>query len=528
MRAVTVGQMREIERRAAEEYDVSGEELMDRAGHGVAEATAQFAEDMGVERPSILVCAGRGNNGGDALVVARYLRSWDFPVTVWLAGRKNQMTGDAAKHLSLYEAADGKVEELPTVEDWQEELDFETPADLIVDGLLGTGSRGPARGPIAAAIDYINARRVQLPVVAIDVPSGLDADTGRAAGDAVRADLTACIGLPKIGLLEDGARDYVGGLEMVNLGLPDELTLAHRDPDGAAVSLLERTEIRDGLPPRPRTAHKGHYGHLLLVAGARGYAGAAMLAARAAVRSGAGLVTLLTPESLAPVVSVACWEAMVRGGPETAAGSLAADALRAVADRWADFTALAVGPGLTVSPDTEALLRALLARAEERPVLLDADALNLAARAPDMLSLVRGPLVLTPHPGEMGRLLGTTAEAVQADRRGAARRLAEKTGARVVLKGAGTLLAGAPDEPLRINLTGNPGMASGGMGDVLTGLMGGLLAQPGLPPMTAAATAVYLHGAAGDKAAARCGHLGVTAGMVEDALPDVMTRIWPR
>ena len=513
MKLVSTSTMREIERRTIEEFGVKGEHLMDRAGYCVAAAVRRLTEISGFASAYIHLIAGRGNNGGDAFVAARYLKEMGLGVEVWLACSANQITGDAALHLSKLKPAKIRVEELPTQEDWKEAAQNPFVAEIIVDGVLGTGLRGPARGPAAGAIRYIRSQANESLVVSIDVPSGLDADTGATEGDTVMADLTVTMGLPKVGLLEPPAIDFVGAVEVADIGLPRETV---DDAEADPREMIFATDLKGLFPRRKRNSHKGNYGHVLIVAGARGYAGAAALAARAATRSGVGLVSVLVPESQHEVVAGAVLEAMVQAAPENGEGTLTPDALPLLKSYFPRVQAILIGPGVARHPDIRALVLALL-QSSPVPLVLDADALHVLG--PDLARLVeaQAPVIITPHPGEMAGLLGCDIAEVQADRLATAQRAAARSRAVVVLKGAGTVVA-QTGQPTQINVTGNPGMATGGAGDVLAGLMAGLLAQ-GLRPYDAARAAVYVHGRAGDLAAWRHCQLAVNAGDVVDELP---------
>jgi len=513
MKVVTTAQMRELDSRTIEEFNVPGEVLMERAGAGVAEIVQFLARMAGFGNPSVLLFAGRGNNGGDAFVAARYLAKMGLEVETWLAGEASAVRGDALKHLSRMRSAGVALRELPTREEWEDELQSLRCADVAVDGVLGTGITGPARGPAAGAIHYINELSETSLVVSIDVPSGLNSDTGEAPGGAVAADITATMGLAKRGLLVPGAMDYVGNIEVVDIGIPWELT----DPLESDLELITPHDLRPFLPRRPRDAHKGHFGRVLVIGGAPGYAGAAAMACLAAARSGAGLVVALVPSSVAPVVAGLVPEVMVHGGVCTDGGSLAGNALEEWGRDLSEFDAVLVGPGLTTHRDTEVLLRRLL-EASGAPVIVDADALNVCAGKLDLLAGAPGPLVLTPHPGEMARLLGCTAAEVQAGRIDAAQRVAGETGSVVVLKGGGSVVASSEHRP-HVNMSGNPGMATGGSGDVLGGLLAGLVAQR-LAPFDAARVAVYLHGRAGDGVAWRTSQAGLIATDLIDELPN--------
>lgn len=519
MKAVTGKQMRDLDRKAIADFGIPGDVLMDRAGHGVAEVVQFLARVAGYDSPLVQLIAGRGNNGGDAFVAARYLKERGYEVEVWLAAEAGATTGDALKHLSRLKAAKITLHELPTKGDWDDEAGAsDLSGCILVDGILGTGLTGPARGPAAGAISYINALASRNLVVAIDVPSGLNSDTGEAAGDVVVADITATIGLPKWGLLDPRAVEYVGSVEVVDIGLPAELI----DRVPSDVELIAAADLRAILGRRPRHAHKGMFGHVLIIGGAPGYAGAVALAAEAAARSGAGLVTALVPAGIAGVVAGMVPEAMVHAGAQTAEGTLAAGCLSTWTRQLGDFNAVLMGPGMTPHADTRALVETVLAQSRA-PVLLDADALNVCAGHLDILKQAAGRLLITPHPGEMARLTGMRVEDVQGDRFNVARQVAEETSAVTVLKGAGTVVA-EKGRPLNVNLTGNPGMASGGMGDVLSGLTAGLVAQ-GLAPFDAARAGVYLHGRAGDNVAWRTSQAGMIAGDVIGELPSIFREI---
>ena len=515
MKVVSTAQMRELDRRTIEEFETPGEVLMDRAGLGVCDAVQRLIDATGFLRPAIRFIAGRGNNGGDAFAAARHLKEAGHLVEVWLAAAANAVKGDALKHLSQMKRAGVELRELPLKEDWEDAQRFAPHCDVMVDGVLGTGSSGPARGPAVGAIQFINARSSEALVVSIDLPSGLNADTGEAEGEVVRADITVTLGLPKTGLIRSAALEYVGTLEVADIGIPEEL-VAHAETDEH--ELIHISDLRDRFPRRARNSHKGDYGRVLVIGGARGYAGAVAMAAQAAVNSGAGLVTVWTPKSVASIVAGASLESMVVGCEETEQGSLAVAAWTG-ADAVRDFSAILVGPGLTRGDSSLRLVQAVL-RDCRVPLVVDADAISVLAGCARDLSKAKCPVVITPHPGEFGALFARRVEEVQKDRCGAARAAAEETRCTVVLKGAGTVVA-QQGKPTAINLTGNPGMATGGSGDVLGGLLVSLLAQ-GIEPYDAARAAVYLHGRAGDLVAWRRSQMGLTAGDLIRELPFVL------
>lgn len=518
MKAVTAAQMRELDKIASSEFDIPGYELMRRAGRGVASVAAYIAEHARVGDAFIELIAGRGNNGGDAFAAATFLHEEEFDVEVLLAGSASEVTGDALRHLGKMRAAGIALTELPTKEAWEDAVHDADSGGIIIDGVLGIGVNGPPRGPIGGAIHYINKISDDNLVISIDVPSGLDADTGNSPGETVVADVTATIGLPKTGLLTPQAVPYVGSLDVIGIGIPMELASHYT----CRRELITGWDVRRNLPRRPRAAHKGLYGHVLIIGGAVGYAGAPAMAVRAATRSGVGLVSALVPRPIYPVVAGAALEAMTYPGADTERGSLSVTDWEAWKGRLTEFDAVVLGPGMTRHPDTAMWVRHLL-RECPRPLLLDADALNVLEGDADLIAHAACPVVITPHPGELARLLGCTAADIQADREGAAEQGAKVTRATVVLKGAGTIVA-QNGKPLHVNMTGNPGMATGGMGDVLAGIIGAMLAQ-GLQPFEAACAGVFLHGRSGDNAMWRQSQAGLTAGAVIDELPTVFREV---
>ncbi len=523
MKVVSIAQMRELDRQTIS-AGVPAATLMDRAGEGLARIVADLCQRRGQSGAAILLLAGRGNNGGDALAAARHLLALGHPVRVWLACSARQIKGAARVHLQKLLRAKIPLQEFPSVADW-ERLSATRVSDqhaaVVVDGLLGIGVQGPAEGTLTAAIRYLNALASHSLVVAIDVPSGLHGDTGRAAGEVVQADLTITMGLPKRGLLEPWALDKVGRLRVVDIGISQSLIAKIE----AEWELIGAAEVRSSFKRRQSSLHKGALGHLLIMGGAAGYSGAISLAARAALRCGVGLVSAVVPRSIAGVVAAAAPEVMVHAAPETESGSLALASWALGQKLLQSASALLAGPGMTQHADTQALVRRMLHECRV-PLLLDADALNVCAGDWDVLAGRQGPLVLTPHPGEMGRLLGSSSAQVQADRCAAARSAAARSGAVVVLKGAGTLVAAA-HQPLWINCTGNPGLATAGAGDVLAGMLGGFLAQ-GQEPLIAARAAVFLHGLAGDLAADEQSESSLIAGDIIEFIPRAWRRLLPR
>jgi NAD(P)H-hydrate epimerase len=510
---LTAGEMRQVDRRAIEVHGIPGAVLMENAGCGAADLVLHALGELGRRRGGrVAVVCGKGGNGGDGFVVARRLAQRGVRASAWLVASPGEVGGDAAGAL----AALVRVGDAPRSAGDSEALAGALrEADLVVDALLGTGSRGAPEGRVAAAISAINASG--RPVVALDIPSGLPADGGPAPGPAVRATLTATFAGLKRGLVTGPGLDLAGRVAVVPIGVPPGEVAR-----GVATFLIERDDVAARFPPRPRHAHKGTYGHLLIVAGSLGKTGAAALAAHAAMRAGAGLATVATAASQQPVVAALVREAMTAALAETPGGSLAAKAGAAIGELAEARDALAVGPGLGLDPDTQALARAL-ARGVPRPMVLDADALTALAGDLAALAAAPAPRCLTPHPGEMARLAGASVAAVEADRIETARAFARAHRVHLVLKGAGTVVAD-PAGPVYVNPTGNPGMASGGMGDVLTGIAGAFLAR-GLDATGALQAAVYLHGLAADLAARRTGLEALVAGDVADAMGEAFAAV---
>jgi hydroxyethylthiazole kinase-like uncharacterized protein yjeF len=511
MIAVTAAEMRALDRWTIE-HGTPGHVLMERAGAG---ATRVLRERLRAPRGPVVVVCGRGNNGGDGFVVARHLRRARVPVEVWLAARPEDLQGDAARMLARWRRLRGTVHELRSAERVEALARRLKGAAAVVDALFGIGLNGPVDGVAADAIEAIND--CGAPVLAIDIASGLSADTGTPLGVAVRATVTATFGFPKVGQLVYPGVEHTGLLAVVDIGIPPA-ALAAVQP---RVSLLEQQDVGRLLPPRPCDAHKGLFGHVLVVAGSRGKTGAALLAAQGSARAGAGLVTLAVPATLQPVLEAQVREAMTAALPDTGDGAAALRDGAAVEELLAGRAAVVCGPGLGLAEPTRAMVARVVRRCRA-PLVLDADGLNAVAET-GFLRTRAGPTVITPHPGEMARLLGTDTAHVQADRLGVARSFAQAEKVVVVLKGARTIVA-SPDGGAAISPTGNPGMASGGTGDVLAGVIGALLGQ-GLTPFDAAVLGVFAHGAAGDAVAARQGEVGLVASDLLAELPPTLARL---
>ncbi len=512
MRILAAEEMREVDRRAIEELGIPGLVLMENAAIGVADALAERFPAAA----SVAIFCGPGNNGGDGLALARHLDARGYRLRVYLVRRGSPPRGDCAVQLAILEKAGIEVGEVLPDTDQGPVLGACRGCDLLVDALFGTGLSRPLEGHFVALIRGLADLR--LPTLAVDLASGLDGSRAALPGPCWRADLSVTFAAPKVAHVLPPAADEAGEVVVTDLGIPSYLV----EEAPGSLHLLTERELAACLVPRPAAAHKGDCGHVLLVAGAPGKAGAAILAARAAVRGGAGLVTAAVPEPILQTVDGGSLESMTLALAADGDGALAAAAADAVLAAAAGKSAVAVGPGLGLGEGAVAAVRRLAGELTQ-PLVLDADGLNAFAGRAEELARRPGPTVLTPHPGEMARLLGTSSAEVQADRPAAARRAAAAARAVVVLKGHRTLVA-SPDGDVFVNPTGNPGMATGGSGDVLTGLLAALLGQ-GPEALVASQLAVWLHGAAGDQALAGRGPEGLAASDLIEALPAAFGRL---
>jgi hydroxyethylthiazole kinase-like uncharacterized protein yjeF len=502
---VTAAEMRALDRATIEEIGLPAFTLMETAGRTVAVAAltmlcAPKAQSPKPKAQRVAVVCGPGNNGGDGFVAARVLRELGCEAVVYLAVPREAVKGDAAAHLAVLERAGGVVRRIDSPRALDEVEEAISGAALVVDALFGIGMLRPIEGHLGDVVACMNrcARRL-----AVDIPSGLDTDTGRVWGTCVKADRTVTMGALKVALASAPGFAHCGEIEVADIGIPSALVAAQVVHAG----LLEERDIAAALPADHLLDHKGRRGHVLVVGGMPGFRGAGRLAAEAALRAGAGLVTLATAGEVAAPDSI-----MTR--------ALATN----LGDALAGKAAVVIGPGLGQSEAAARWLGEVLASGVA--AVLDADALNLAAGISEVLAKASGPLVITPHPGEAARLLGTTVAEIEADRLAAARQLAALSHAVVVLKGARTIVCDGTlgDEFCAINPTGGPALATGGTGDVLAGVIGALLAQ-GAPAADAARAAVYLHGLAGDRLAALHGSRGVISSDLPAAIAGVRREI---
>ena len=527
MRVLNTAQMREADRRTISEIGIPALVLMENAGRQTVAAMEAMYSDLSERRVAIL--CGRGNNGGDGFVVARTLVQRGVDVSVFLLGRVADVRGDARTNLEILGRIGVTVVEVADSQAW--ELHFSEVSDctLVVDAIFGTGLNAPIAGLIESVIADVNASGI--PVIAIDLPSGLSADTPEPTGPVVDAALTVTLAAPKLSLVLPPGEVLAGDIVIADIGIPSDVL---DSLDGPRVDLLTRASMRELITPRIADTHKGDYGRVLVIGGSRGRTGAAHLAAVGALRSGAGLVTVATSRCCQEVVAALGPEYMTEGiaedmrapGGAASAGSVGLDPDEV--DRIVDIArdVIAIGPGLGQAPGTREFVKRIVDRAT-MPIVVDADGLNAFADDPDRLAGREGrDVIITPHPGEMARLVGMSTDEVQASRLEIARNFAAGHHCYVVLKGHRTLIA-TPDEKVFINPTGNPGMATGGTGDVLTGMIAAWLAQL-LDAEAACKLAVYLHGMAGDLAEADEGEAAMTSADLAGHLGDAVLELTAR
>lgn len=511
MRAVTGEEMAGMDRIAIEVLGIPGVVLMENAGRGATEVMWRYFPDMGGKRVAVL--AGGGNNGGDGFVIARHLWQQRVNVVVYCLKKLGSYQGDARSNLEIIQKLDLVVEEVTESAGIKKLRRKLADADLIVDSILGTGLNAPVRGFYRKVIDLVN--QLGRPVVAVDLPSGLNASSGQPLGTCIQATVTATLGLPKVGLLVTPGCSFVGHLEVVDIGLPRSVI----ETEDAPRIWLEASDLASLIRPRSIDSHKGSFGHVLIVGGSVGKTGAGAMAGLGAARAGAGLVTLAVPASLHGLMEVKLTEVMTEPLAETAEQTVAREALPRIQTLLEGKQALALGPGLSEHKETIQVVLELI-ESSSCPLVLDADAVNGLAGHLEVLTRAGAPVILTPHPGEMGRLLERSAAEIQNDRLAVVQSFSEKYGVTLVLKGARTLICSSGGR-LAINSSGNPGLASGGTGDVLTGLIAGFLAQ-GLSSFDAACLGVYCHGKAADRLAIRWGDRGMMATDLLEEIPTVL------
>lgn len=526
-RALTAKQMREFDARATQKYAIPSVLLMENAGRAVFQAAADVLDD--VEYAYVVVICGQGNNGGDGFVAARHLHNAGALVKIFYFGDRQAAEGDALINIEIAEKIGLDIDNSRDIDKLEEAI---ANADLVIDALLGTGIKGELRGDAPSVISCMN-KRGETHLIAVDLPSGIDSDTGGTwwpknvllkSEPAVRADTTVTLAYPKLGpIINPDTSFYMGNTILADIGIPRGPKYDYEDGDDSCVYVLDSPEPLH-LKCRYPSAHKGNFGHLAVVAGSVGMTGAATLSAEAALRAGAGLVTVAVPESLNDIMEVKITEAMTIPVPEGNSRAFGMASLDGVMKIINKCDGLVIGPGFGRDPDTIEFTLELLSRLE-KPAVVDADALYAISKDLSVLKRCKAPLVLTPHPGEMATLLGITNDEVQSNRLDIARKFAVEHEVTLVLKGARTIIA-EPTGSAFVNTTGTPGMASGGVGDVLTGLIGGLMVQePGLEQWICVTTAVYSHGKAGELAAEELGMSAMLASDVICHIPEVLKEL---
>jgi hydroxyethylthiazole kinase-like uncharacterized protein yjeF len=519
MRVVSAGQMRNIDSKAINNFGIPGAVLMENAALAVVREIKEIL--AGESKKSLrgqkgVIVVGKGNNGGDGLAIARHLNVLGMEVTVFLFANPTDLSGDAKLNYDLYQRMGGKI---VLVEDEKQIRLFKLAllqSQIVVDALYGTGFKGALPELTASFVEDIN--KAELPVVCIDIPSGLEADTGKVHNLAVKGDLTVTFGLPKLGHFLGEGPLYTGKLVIDQISIPENIL----NEEKILAYLLTDEVVKPLIPLRHPQGHKGTHGRAVLIGGSVGMSGAVILAGKAAQRCGIGLLQIVVPEALVETVDLGVIEATV--WPSKDYEMLSENSWPVIAERIEGANACAVGPGLKQTESFLTVLKNIL-KESDVPVIMDADALNLISRETDLLSLRKGKgtLIVTPHPGEMARLCGCSIAEVQENRLQIAVSKALEWGAIVVLKGAGTIIA-SPDGRVFLNSTGNAGLGTGGTGDVLTGCILSWIAQ-GVPPLGAACLGVYLHGKAGDLLQEQFGLSGFTASEVAEYLLKVRRNI---
>lgn len=528
MKALTAAEMREVDRITTERYGIPSLQLMENAGTQFFDFLRAAYGDVAISHMTIL--CGKGNNGGDGFVVARHLQNAGLTPAVYLFAAQSTIRGDAAENLGRLKQSGARIQEVTSLAQWDAARAEGAKSRVIVDALLGTGLKGKVEGLLASVIDDVNKISRDATslrpegVVAVDTPSGLPSDGESAEGPAIRAHATVTFAAPKIGQLVSRDAACCGRLHVRDIGSPRELI---EELGKGKVHWIEPWEFRELPLVRQADSHKGKFGHVLVIAGSLGKSGAAILASRGALRAGAGLVTVATPNVVLPTVAAAQAELMTGPLVSTKLGTIAA--VNGNASRLGALmqgkTLVAIGPGIGTHKETKRFITSLVRRTD-LPVILDADGLNaFAGRARDLAKRKSEFLAMTPHPGEMARLLGVSNAHVQADRLGIALKAAATWKAHVILKGFHTILA-MPNGLAFVNTTGNPGMAKGGSGDVLTGILAGTVSQLGVQNWKRAlALGVYLHGRAADESLAQRADTGLLAGEIADTLPATYHRV---
>lgn len=506
--------MKDLDRRAIQQYGIPSIVLMENAGIAVFEEIMKSLEHL--QNRKVAVICGRGNNGGDGFVAARHLMQHGIEVKVYIAGNPSVIGGDAKTNFEIINRLEMPIEILSSKEKINLLAEEIQQYSLIVDAIFGIGLDRNVDDFITAVIETIN--KSQKMVISVDIPSGINAMNGQISRAAVEAEKTVVFQLPKVGNINYPGAAYTGEMLVKHIGIPQK-AIQEIEPEAY---LVTREWVQKILPKRNLDSHKGIYGSVYIVAGSTGMTGAAMLTCEAVLRSGAGLVKIAIPQSLNNIMEIRLTEAITVPLPELKKGVVGISDIDKIIKTIGRSNAIAVGPGSGQSRELEEVLRNLFENSEV-PIVLDADALNSLSHRIELLNFLKGPAVLTPHTGEMSRLTQITVEDIERNRIEVARDFAQKWKVILVLKGARTVIA-SPSGKVYVNKTGNPGMATAGSGDVLTGIITGFIAQ-GIEPVNAAIAACYIHGLAGDKAAEKIGEYGMMAGDIVSHLPVALKEV---
>ncbi len=508
MKIVNVKEMRKIDRITIKELGIPGMVLMENAGQSVVSAMEDFFEMDNVSR--LTVVCGKGNNGGDGFVVSRYLLNQGKYVDLFLVGNVNGIKGNAKKNLDILKGIGLKPKTITSVKDIEKLNRSIRDSEVIVDAIFGTGFKGKISGIGSKVVTELNESG--LSIVSVDTPSGIDSNSGQVSGVAVKADMTVTMGLPKIGQFLYPAKNYVGELYVADIGFPEQI-IEQVSPLG---TLVDKDILRRFIPWRPVNLHKGAFGRVLIVAGSTGMTGAAAMSANSALRAGAGLVYLTIPERLNPILEVKCTEAITIPVSETIEGSIGLEAYKQIMEHVSNVDVLAIGPGMSRNKETQKLIRKVVKNATV-PLLIDADGINAFMGYTEILKKRTKPTILTPHPGEMARLIDSSARNVDENRLEIARKFAEEWGVILVLKGVPTIIS-KYDGVYWLNNYANSGLATGGSGDVLSGLIIGFLAQK-TSLLAAVVSGVYVHSMTGEVLKEKMGEHSIIAGDLLDAIP---------
>lgn len=512
MKLVTASQMQALDSAAVEKYKIRSLDLMERAGKGTADAVLTRFPKKG----PVIIFAGKGNNGGDGLVTARYLKNAGFNVSIYLLSPWTEFSPDARINWDRLAGLNVEICEIVSEHELKNDIKKFEKAVCIIDAIFGTGLSSEVKGKYKSVIEFINS--LIKPVIAVDIPSGISADTGQPLGTAIRAKLTVTFGMAKVGCFTNIGAEYAQKVLVVDIGIPKELT----ERANTGYFLIMEDMFAPSFGKRVLDSHKGDFGHVLVIGGSSGKIGAGLLTAKAALRAGAGLVTYALPHTAYVKFDTKSPEIMYEGVADHGLGRFCKESLAPLKVLAQNKKVLAIGPGIGTEKDTTAVIIDFIKK-DQLPSIIDADGLNCLAGDIGAISVRKNPVILTPHLGEMARLTGLPSKNIQADRIAAAKNFAKAHRVYLVLKGHRTIVA-SPEGNIFINPTGNPGMATAGTGDVLTGVIAGFIAQD-IPVETAVIAGVYLHGLAGDLAAKDLGVRGLIASDVINCLPLAMKTV---